>query len=159
MMIQASAERVGDKEYWEGVYKVLDKPESKSAYFDYLLNKDISQFNPRKFPRTEYMEETIAATRPRSAEFFQHEIEKAEGRAAVNDEAVPTALTWRARELITKMNEGAKFQYSDQKFGREMRTKYAVVMVREHQATGTLYSFPLAQLKAHLKAKRWWVEL
>lgn len=159
MMVQASGENVGKTEYWERVHTELAKPESKSAYFDYLMNKDISQFNPRKFPKTEYMEETVAATRPPTAEFFQREVEKAEGRASVGDEPVDELLTWKARDMITKINESAKFQLSDQRFGREMKKKYASVLVREHTATGTLYKVRTADLKAHLKAKHWWVEL
>ena len=159
MMIQASPEKVGDTEYWERVHTELAKPESKSAYFDYLMNKDISNFNPRKFPKTSYMEDTITTMRPQSAVFFQHEIEKAEGRASVGDEPVDELLTWKARDMITKINEGAKFQYSDQKFGREMKKKYANVLQREHTSTGTLYKVRVADLKAHLQAKHWWVEL
>jgi hypothetical protein len=159
MMIQASPENVGKTEYWERVHTELKKPESKSAYFDYLMNKDISNFNPRKFPKTSYMEDTITTMRPQSAVFFQHEIEKAEGRASVGDEPVNEFLTWKARDMITKMNEGAKFPYSDQKFGREMKKKYASVLQREHTDRGTLYRVRIDDLKAHLKAKHWWVEL
>jgi len=117
MMIKASAENVGKTEYWERVHTELAKPESKSAYFDYLMNKDISQFNPRKFPRTEYMDETVAAMRPQSAAFFQHEIEKAEGRAIVGDEA----------DL-----EGTGYDYQDKR-GCEVPTLGSEVRARDEE--------------------------
>jgi hypothetical protein len=162
MMIQASPEMVGKTEYWERVHQTLAKPESKAAYLDYLLNKDITQFNPRKFPKTAYMNETITATRPLSAQFFQREIEKAEGRAVVgaDEGAVPVVegLRWKARDLFTKINEHAKFPQSETRFGREMK-KYMPVIEKEVKHEGNYYQFDPVKMREFLESKHWWVDL
>ena len=162
MMVQASPEMVGKTEYWQHVHSELAKPESKAAYLDYLLNRDISGFDPRMFPKTKYMLETITATRPMAAVFFQREIERAEGRVAVGYEQavgveVPTEV-WKARDLLTKMNEGVKFPISDQRFGREMK-KFAPALRKERRSDGVYYLYEPAELKAHLEEKHWLVEL
>jgi hypothetical protein len=153
---------VGKTEYWERVHKTLAKPESKAAYLDYLLNKDITQFNPRKFPKTAYMNETITATRPLSAQFFQREIEKAEGRAVVGAEegAVPVVegLRWKARDLFTKINENAKFPQSETRFGREMK-KFMPTIEKVRARDGNYYQFDPVKMRDLLVSKHWWVDL
>ena len=162
MMVQASPEMVGKTQYWEQVHSVLAKPESKAAYLDYLLNKDITGFNPRKFPKTAYMNETIAATRPLSAQFFQRQVEKAEGRAVVGAEEgaepVMEVMCWKARDLFNKINENAKFPQTETRFGREMK-KYMPTLEKEGRADGNYYQSHPAKMRAFLESKHWWVEL
>ena len=162
MMVQASPEMVGKTEYWRHVHSVLAKPESKAAYLDYLLNKDISGFNPREFPKTAYMNETITATRPLSAQFFQREVEKAEGRAVVGAEdgagVEMGILSWKARDLFNRMNENAKFPQTETRFGREMR-KYMPTLEKEGKADANYYQFDPVKMRAFLESKHWWVEL
>jgi hypothetical protein len=162
MMVQASPEMVGKTEYWEHVHSVLAKPESKAAYLDYLLNKDITGFNPRKFPKTAYMNETIAATRPLSAQFFQREVEKAEGRAVVGAEegaeAVMEVMRWKARDLFNKINENAKFPQTETRFGREMK-KYMPTLEKDVKADAAYYQSHPAKMREFLESKHWWVEL
>jgi hypothetical protein len=162
MMVQASPEMVGKAEYWRHVHSVLAKPESKAAYLDYLMNKDLTGFNPRRFPKTTYMLDTVVATRPMAAAFFQREIERAEGRVAVGyEEAVGVEVpgeVWKAREMFTKMNEGVKFPLSETRFGREMK-KFAPALRKERRSDGVYYLYEPAGLKALLEEKHWLVEL
>ena len=165
MMVQASPEKIGKTEYWDSVYAVLTKPEAKSAYMEYLLNRDISSFNPRKFPKTAYMNETVTATRPLHSQFFQREIERAEGLVAVGADdgglvaVEPIQLKWKARDMFNKMNEGAKFPINETRFGRDMR-KYGAALVKEKGGDGCVhYQFETTKMKEFLVGKHWWAEL
>jgi hypothetical protein len=46
MMLKVSAEKVGDRAYWTRVHTILATPEARNAYYDYLMKRDISKFNP-----------------------------------------------------------------------------------------------------------------
>jgi len=163
-MIRPSNEKVGDTAFWESVYKVLDTPEAKSAYYHYLMNRDISEFNPRKFPKTEYSHEVVAATRPMIAQFFQRAIERRSGMIALTTDAPHddvndlSLLDWKARDLLDAINRDAKYPYNEQKFGREMR-KFMPVLERTHRHSGTHYQFRLDAMQTFLVARHWWVEL
>ena len=155
MMIRCSGKNVGNSEYWTKTHAALAKPEAKSAYFDYLKNKDISNFNPRVYPKTDYLKETITATRPYAACFFQREIEKTYTKYAAEDkEPENEVLEWTARELFNKMNEGAKFPMSETKIGRDMRMFTPIEKVRTN--TGFHYRCETVKMREFLESKRWW---
>lgn len=150
MMLKASAERRGDKQFWTKVHEILKQPETASAYFDYLSKRDISKFNPRDFPESEYKNEVITALRPHSAVFFQSICESV---------AQPT-IEWRARELFNTLREDERTKYplNEHRFGREMR-KYMPTMTKTERNDGSRYGFVIEDMVAFLKQKNWWVVL
>lgn len=155
MVVKASSEMVGNRSYWSAVHKTLNTPESKSAYFHYLKNKDISNFNPRDFPATAYSDELRCATRPLLAQFFQREIEKVDDG---ENNALDVTMDWKARELFTRVNEVAtKYPMSETRFGREMN-KFKDV-IEKLRNNGAHYRYRLEDMKAFLVKKHWWVEL
>lgn len=159
-MIRPSSEKIGDHAFWESVNAVLNTPEAKSAYYHYLMERDITGFNPRKFHKTEYSHEVVAATRPLIAQFFQRQIERREGHIAVTDtEATDEdkTLGWKARDLLDLLNKDAKFPYTEQKFGREM--KKFTPLQKTHTKQGSHYQFRLDTMRDFLRDKHWWFDL
>jgi hypothetical protein len=160
-MIRPSNEKVGDREFWNSVYAVLDTPEAKNAYYHYLMNRDISTFNPRGFHKTEYSHEVVAATRPMIAQFFQRAIERRDGRVAVGDGSITDemeVLDWKARDLLDAINRDAKYPYNEQKFGREMK-KFMPTLDRTHDKYGSHYRFRCEEMRTFLRNKHWWIDL
>jgi len=151
MMLKASPERRGDKQFWTQVHEILAKPESVSAYFDYLLKRDISKFNPRDMPESEYKDHVSTALRPQSAKFFQRICEE-EGR--------PTR-EFRAQDLfnLIRDEEHTKFPMKDHNFASEMKERYMPTIKKEKRNDANYYWFVIEEMVALLKEKNWWVEL
>jgi hypothetical protein len=155
MMLKVSAEKVGDRAYWTRVHTTLATPEARNAYYDYLMKRDISKFNPREFPCTAYAEEVMTASRPTAAVFFQRVIE----RDDLNEQTEATH-EWKARDLLDKMNESSisKYPLNDRSFGLMMK-KMSPALERVRDRTGASYRFETKTMRKFLADKHWWVEL
>jgi hypothetical protein len=72
VLIEASSEKKGDHDFWNRIHSELAKPAVQSAYHHYLLNLDLSDFDPaRDRPITEYYKDTKQSFVPYHARFFQ----------------------------------------------------------------------------------------
>ena len=149
VLVNSSEKRVGDRAFWDNVYKELAKPETKQAYFYHLLNKDISNFNIRNRPTTDFYKEVKQTLRPYHASYFQSVLE-------LNTEA--ETLSWKARDLFNEMNTKTKFPVSETKFGRDMKM-YKGILVGSDVRTGKVYSMTCKDMRTYLEDKGWWVEL
>lgn len=157
-MMRASNEKRGDLEFWDRVHNApngLSKQATRQAYMDYLMKKDISHFNPRKFPRTDYLEEATQLFIPQHAKFFQRKVEAV---LALSDNATED-VEYVARDLFNKINESVKYPTTETKFGRDMRM-YVEAGVLTKTKSGTIkYSFDAVGMRDYLMQRRWWVEL
>jgi hypothetical protein len=149
VLVNSSEKRVGDLAYWKHVYTELAKPKTKQAYYYHLLNKDISTFDVRKRPTTDFYKEVKQTLRPYHASFFQNALE-------LNHEV--ETLEWKARDLFNDMNTKTKYPVSETKFGRDMKG-YVDVMARKHTYEGNMYVLNCKAMRTFIENKGWWVEL
>jgi hypothetical protein len=147
VLIKASSERMGDLEFWKSTHDILNKKSTLEAYYNYLLNLDISNFNPRDRPITEYYETVKETFIPYHAQFFQRLIEES---PEVN------TWNWKARELMDDMKIATKFDLNQTKFGRDMKL-YPVIKKKVGKICAT-YTSNTQELIDFLKNKRWWYE-
>ncbi len=149
-MVRASPDRVGDTEFWTRIHKELAKPEVRSAYLHHLLTLDVSDFNPRVFPATEYQEEVKESFIPYHARAFQTLLE-----------ANPDSgeMTWTARDLFGLMKDKSGFPLTETKFGRDIRLYVGSgVMMKRHSRSGAVYTFESETLRNWLTSKKWWCQ-
>jgi hypothetical protein len=149
VLINSSEKRVGDREYWDRVYKELAKKETKQAFYYYLLTKDISAFNIRNRPTTNFYQEVKTSLRPYHSVYFQNHIE-------TNDDI--SSFTAKARDLFNRMNAGSKFAVSETRFGRDMKA-YDNVITKIRFPSGNTYTYEADKMREFLKEKGWWVDL
>ena len=57
VFFNASNEKVGNAEFWSHIYTILGNDEAGRVLYSYFMSLDISHFNPRVFPISEYQEE------------------------------------------------------------------------------------------------------
>lgn len=149
VLVNSSEKRVGDTAFWDNVFRELAKPETKHAYHYHLLNKDISNFNIRIRPTTDFYKEVKQTLRPYHASYFQSVLE-------MNSEA--ESLSWNARDLFNEMNAKTKFPVSETKFGRDMKT-YGDVFTKQRLTAGNRYNVDCVALRTFIEKMGWWVEL
>jgi hypothetical protein len=148
VLVHSSEERVGDREFWDSVYAELGKPETLQAYYHYLLNKDISKFNVRNRPTTDFYKEVKTTLRPYHAKFFQEQIE-------MNDDAI--VFKWKSYDLFNEMKSGLKYELTLTRFGLDMKM-YVDVLTKVKGKTANEYVTYPKQMKEFLESKGWWVE-
>ena len=140
--------------FWADVHRELEDPNTIAAYHLYLLNKDISNFNPFiDRVRTAYYDEVASSFVPHHARYFQRQIE--------HDEERTEAFEWRARDLFTDIKQAyTRFDLTETKFGREMRNTYIEtgIIEKRRSARGEVYAFVPARMKQFLQDKGWWCE-
>lgn len=56
-VIKPSNEKVGDYKFWDKFYAEIEDDQTMRAFFEYLIKRDVSNFNPRCFPKTKIREE------------------------------------------------------------------------------------------------------
>jgi hypothetical protein len=149
-LVQGSDERMGDLEFWKYTHKELAKQETLQAYYYYLLNLDISDFNPKERPITEFYRETKNRFIPYHAEFFQRTIEDSSA-----DE-----LSWRAKDLLEAIKNELKLKYeiTQTKVGLDLKHHYPNIISKKETNKGYVYSVNLKVLRTHLEQKHWWSE-
>ena len=152
--IQASEEKRGDFEYWSMVNDVLEKQTTKNAYYYYLMKMDLADFNPRDYPRTDYLDHIKQALAPQHARFFQRMVEQ-----ALEYEQVE--LKWPARTLFNKIKDEYKYEYTESKFGTDMNEYYLKHDALTKKKSGGInhYAMRPEKMQEYLKSKNWWVEL
>jgi hypothetical protein len=148
VLINSSERRVGDREFWNTAAEAVKTEVPVQAYYHYLLHKDISKFNPRNRPKTDFYKDVKLSQRPLAARFFQGVIEDTQG----------DNVCWKARDLWTEMNRLSKFEITETAFGLMMK-KFAPVLVKGKGRASNTYSFTCEDMRNLLQEKGWWVEL
>ena len=65
---------VGNVEFWNETYRIFGLPEAGAVVYDHLMSIDLSGFNPKQFPNTEYRQNLMADEVPLELRFLeQHE--------------------------------------------------------------------------------------
>jgi hypothetical protein len=150
-LFRASPERVGDIEFWNTIQPILHSKETAQAYYHHLLHVDLTDFNPRVIPKTEYYEEVKETFIPFDARFFQNYIE-------IN---YTTAVhSWKAHEIIDQLKQSDKFERSVTAIGRRLR-EYVKdgIIIKERKSHYISYSFETEKMKEYLQKRGWWYEL
>jgi len=148
VLIKASSERIGDHAFWKHVHTELRKPETSQAYYHYLMNLDISDFQPTTDrPITEYYQTVKESFIPYHAQYFQKLFEE-------NTEKEITTI--KARELLEYMKISCKFELNQSRFGRDMKLYKGVV--KKHTKKGEIYELNTEQITEYLKKQGWWFE-
>jgi hypothetical protein len=100
VLVRASSARRGQHGYWENIHAQLAKPEVKRAYMNRLLTLNLSGFNPRVFPLTEFHLEVKKTFRQYHAVAFQR----------IAEDNPDVVLELSARELFNRVNGYSKFE-------------------------------------------------
>ena len=148
VLINSSEKRVGDLDYWGQVYKELAKPETAEAFMFYLLNKDISNFNIRKRPITDFYKDVKTTLRPYHAFFFQKWI-------AINGE-ITDIFEQSASEWVKNINEGSKFPITTTKFGKDAKIYPVETLSKKKGMYSNSYTIHTKEMHQFLKSKGWW---
>jgi len=147
MLVKASSEKIGDLDFWNTVHTELAKIETREAYYNYLLNLDLTDFNPKQRPITQYYEEVKQSFIPYHAQYFQQLIQEFH--------EIKT-FVWKASELHQNMKLKTKFELNITKFGRDIKL-YDVIKknVGKHNTTYTVNTDDLIEF---LRLKKWWYD-
>lgn len=149
VLVNSSERRVGDRAFWDNVYKVLAKPETKKAYYYYLLNKDISNFNVRERPITNFYKDVKTAQRPYHAAYFQKWIAL---NGEYQEECEMTATEW-----VKAINADTKFPVSITKFGLDMKKKYtSPALTKKEGRFNNSYILNTGKMHEFLVSNGWW---
>lgn len=136
-----------DTEYWFDFYHNRLTTQQLQAYFYYLLNKDISNWNPRDRAETEALKDARQTQAPIHAKYFQRIIQM---------DPDLEERQYLGRELLAQVNASAKFPLNEAKFGREL-AQYP--HKKEHTRRGNLYTFNLREVEEFLRSRSWWVDI
>lgn len=154
VLCRASSEKRGDLEYWNKTHETLKKPEVRSAYMHYLLNKDISAFNPRKFPETDYYNEVKQSFAPYHAKWFQEFI------CRNGEEDEKTEYSFTASELLRRMKESTKFDLNATQLGRALKVYPETILQKKQTKYANTYVMTSGEaMREFLIQQKWWVEL
>tara|TARA_R110000868_G_scaffold47787_1_gene156302 strand:+ start:287 stop:2386 length:2100 start_codon:yes stop_codon:yes gene_type:complete len=148
-LLRASAERRGDRSYWERVRAWWSKQESKEALMAMLSTRDISAFQVRDYPKTDYYYEVLAAFIPHHAAYLQRWIE-------MNEEV--ETFSKKPRDFLTAINAspGIKFQMTERAFASAM-LEYP--FERNIHTGVKYYEIKTADLRVFLQQRKWWLDL
>jgi len=163
VLSKASSEKQGDTEYWNAVHPRLD--EQCSAYHRYLLQRDISQFNPRRDrPITQaYIDARQMTAIPPLATYFQSYL------ITMADE--PQTMTWTATQLrenaiaMLRGERGENYNITSKRFGMWMlndfvstETRITGIAKRDGRMANEYTISPMLLLE-YLRARGWWVDM
>jgi hypothetical protein len=151
VLINSSEKRVGDREFWNNVYKQLAKPETAQAYYYYLLNKDISQFEIRNRPVTDFYKEVKQTLRPYHAIYFQKWI-------SMNGDYQESSKDISATDLLSRINDNNKFAISSTKFGRDSKIYPPEALTKRTGKFCNSYTIHTEAMCEFLKSKGWWID-
>lgn len=153
MLVEASDEKRGDAEFWGRVQTEVRDPARLAAYADYLMKLDLTGFEPQKVIKTPYYHEVLQTFTPYHAKYFQRLLEQ-EGEERTEP------FVWTARNLYAAMKQAGttKFDFTEQRFGRDMRMYEGKCMVKRRAGWGNEYTFNPQQLQAFIRESGWWIE-
>jgi len=149
VLIHSSEDRVGDFKYWEMVYDTLAKPETASAFLYFLENRDISKFSLMNRPITDFYKEVKTTLRPYHSVFFQGWIQRHE----------EGEYSYKATELLSKINEGSKYSVSATKLGKDLATYPETAISKIKGRFSNTYTIHIEGLYEYLVSKGWWDDL
>jgi hypothetical protein len=151
VLINPSEDMVGNHEYWNKVYAELENPDNHivEAWHHHLATKDISGWNPKNRPITDYYKEVKLALRPYHASYFQHWLAQ---NGEIFQQHEQTATDW-----LRDVNIISKFAISSQKFGRDMKLYFSSgAIVKRETKFGSMYTVNSEKMLGFLKEKSWW---
>jgi hypothetical protein len=151
VLVSSSEDRVGDREFWNHVYAELAKPELMSAYYYHLLTKDISKFDPKDRPFTNFYKEVKTALRPYHAIYFQTWIQ--------NYGAQYEDIEMSSTEWLDKMNQGSKFTITATKFGRDIKSYPETAFSKKKSKYNNIYKLHTKEMYDFLIEKGWWIDI
>jgi len=152
--IKMSDERRGDLPFWEETNAMLRHTDTYKAMMWFFLNRDISNFKPRKYPETEYLKDMKEAFMPIHAVWFRQWIERNQ-----DEEGICPTFRVQAEKILESINETSKFKRTHRWLRGEMDDHYKGVFERIAPKNITYYRFDPDVMRNHLKAKGWWSEL
>lgn len=147
---QTSDKRVGDRAFWDETYKMIHSESFTKAILYYVLNRDISKFNPRNYPETPYGKTVKQSFIPAHAQYFQDWIERNEDVEKFNLQAI---------KILEKINDMGKFKMTHIALHDALVDEYAGVVIRTTPRNKVHYAFEIEAMREHLKSRGWWVEL
>lgn len=152
VLIRCSEDHVGDIAYWNKTYAELEKPETLEAYYDFLASRDISNFQIRLKPNTDFYKEVKQTLRPYHAAYFQNWVS---ANGDVLEEEDRSATEW-----LKDMNQNRKFVITLQKLARDLKGYVEAGAIDKRDTKyGTNYKIKTKQLFEYLKSKSWWIDL
>lgn len=141
-------------DYWNSIYAQMNNPEVQSAYLHYLLNLDISDFNPSRdrILTQDYVDARQAMT-PYHARWFQHLIEQHEHS---------DTIVFKNYELLRDIRNASFLKMSDlnpTRLGRDIR-QYIDGNALEKKRHNDSYQYTMvpADMKRFLQSQGWWTE-
>jgi len=149
--IKGSSDKRTDREYWKEVHTELAKQETRNAYYHYLLNLDLTDFNARDFPKTEYYHSIREALAPQHARYFQRKVEECE-----DTDKEPN---WTARRLYNLVKEDYKFDISEKSFSLALKIYPETALEKKKGRVANEYILKPAGMMEFLKSKSWWVDM
>jgi hypothetical protein len=155
VLIKGSSEKRGHHQFWTEIHKQLNKPELLQAYLYYLLNIDLTGFNPRESrPITEYYEEVKQSFIPYHAQFFQHYI-----CTHCDEDNDTQSFHFRANDLLERMKQSTSFDLNKTKLGRNLKIYPDAILHRDEKRYGTDYTITSgAKMREFLISQKWWVD-
>jgi hypothetical protein len=150
VLVNSSEMRVGDRAFWDGAYRKLAKPETKHAYYYHLLHKDISTFNIRERPTTDFYKDVKTSQRPYHAVYFQKWISQ---NGEYQEECEMSSADW-----LKAINVDTKFPVSATKFGLDMKKYPGDCLMKKKGMYNNSYTLHTAKMHEFLVAKGWWCE-
>lgn len=155
VLCRASPLLANKTEFWLPLVQSIT-PDVKRAYFHHLLNLDLSDFSPRRDRvLTEYYSEVKTAHRPYHARGFQRIVED----AYEDNPDTPQNITFKARALVTRLNESSKFEMNEQRVGRDMADYPKDALLKEQKTQGNTYTVQPEAMRSYLKEKEWWYDV
>jgi hypothetical protein len=149
-LIQTSDEKRGDRAFWNETYAIMKQEGFNEALMYFLLNRDISNFEARNYPKTLYGESVKQAFIPNHALYFRQWIER-------NDEM--TEFSEQAFKIRDKINEMTKHQITHPALAKVVMEDYDGIITKTKTNNKTVYHFTPDGMRQHLQAKGWWVEM
>jgi hypothetical protein len=161
VMIKCSDDKKGDSVFWNEMYKQLDNTDMLAQFHQFLLDRDISNFDSRDRVITEYYKDTKQALAPYHAKFFQDYFHK---RDMLEDLEMVNApnIEFKAYNLFNLMKESlaSKFELNLKRFGTDMKPYVeAKCILKKETKTGAVYIVYPELCKEFMKTKDWFVEI
>jgi hypothetical protein len=147
---KASDEKRGNFDYWTMVHKALNDPATKSAYYHYLMQIDLTGFDSRNFPKTEYYENIRVALAPTHSQYFQKIVEDCLEHSVER-------IEMKSRIILARLQEEYKYDYKAQALGRDISKYPSTAITKRESNSVTYYTIHAQGMKEFLQSKNWWV--
>jgi hypothetical protein len=142
-------EVIGAKENKKHFDKLVSQYESKeyqSAFLEMLMKRDISNWNPKEFEKSELHQTLEDNSISPLVQYLANIVRENIGQETVTKSS--TVALKEFSELLRSLNH--KFDYTQQKFNTEMEANYGI---KVHKASTMKMKFDIIQLRAMLEKK------